>query len=121
MQRKRAQRAALEQGVRLSGLASSWAALVVHACAFLKPEGRLAMVLPAELLTPGTPRRSAVAKRRFKARPPRHVRATAVRATRWSKSSSSSREGPGGCNALTLVPVEDAADLPKIRMFGPCT
>lgn len=43
--------AALRQGVRLNGLASSWAATVVHSSAFLKPEGRLAMVLPAELLT----------------------------------------------------------------------
>jgi adenine-specific DNA-methyltransferase len=43
--------AALAQGVRLSGLASSWAALLIHACSFLKPDGRLAMVLPAELLT----------------------------------------------------------------------
>src|SRR5205085_7931755 len=49
--RKRSARAALAQGVRLSGLASSWAALLVHACAFLRPEGRLAMVMPAELLT----------------------------------------------------------------------
>jgi len=49
--RKRSAEAAFAQGVRLSGLASSWAALVVHACGFLKPEGRLAMVLPAELLT----------------------------------------------------------------------
>lgn len=38
------------QGVELSGLASSWAHFVVHACAFLKPTGRLALVLPAELL-----------------------------------------------------------------------
>ena len=51
--RKQSLKAALAQGVRLSGLASSWAALLVHACAFLKPEGRLAMVLPAELLTVG--------------------------------------------------------------------
>lgn len=49
--RKRSAIAALAQGVRLSGLASSWAALLVHACGFLKPDGRLAMVLPAELLT----------------------------------------------------------------------
>jgi adenine-specific DNA methylase len=49
--RKRSASAALAQGVRLSGLASSWAALLVHACGFLKPDGRLAMVLPAELLT----------------------------------------------------------------------
>lgn len=44
-------RAALAQGVRLTGLASSWAAFVVHAAQFLKPEGRLGLVLPAELLT----------------------------------------------------------------------
>lgn len=49
--RRRSLAAALAQGVRLSGLASSWAAALVHACAFLKPSGRLAMVLPAELLT----------------------------------------------------------------------
>jgi type I restriction-modification system DNA methylase subunit len=51
--RKRALAAALAQGVRLSGLASSWAPTLVHASAFLKPTGRLAMVLPAELLTVG--------------------------------------------------------------------
>ncbi len=51
--RKRALAAALAQGVRLSGLASSWAALLVHASAFLKPEGRITMVLPAELLSVG--------------------------------------------------------------------
>ena len=45
--------AALAAGVRLSGLASSWAAFVVHASRFLKPEGRLGLVLPAELLTVG--------------------------------------------------------------------
>ena len=49
--RKRSASAALAQGVRLTGLASSWAAALVHASAFLKPDGRLAMVLPAELLT----------------------------------------------------------------------
>ena len=49
--RKRSASAALAQGVRLSGLASSWAATLVHASAFLKPTGRLAMVMPAELLT----------------------------------------------------------------------
>lgn len=49
--RQRSAVAALAQGVSLSGLASSWAALLIHACGFLKPTGRLAMVLPAELLT----------------------------------------------------------------------
>ncbi|MEI6559084.1 MAG: N-6 DNA methylase [Rhodospirillaceae bacterium] len=43
--------AALAGGVRLTGLASSWAAFVIHASQFLKPEGRLGLVLPAELLS----------------------------------------------------------------------
>ncbi len=43
--------AALAQGVRLTGLASSWAAFVVHAALFLRPTGRLGLVLPAELLS----------------------------------------------------------------------
>lgn len=49
--REQAQRIAEEAGVTLSGLASSWAAFVVHAASCLKPDGRLAFVLPAELLT----------------------------------------------------------------------
>jgi adenine-specific DNA-methyltransferase len=44
-------RAALRQGVRLTGLSNSWAAFVVHASQFLKPNGRLGLVLPAELLS----------------------------------------------------------------------
>ncbi len=43
--------AALAAGVRLTGLSSSWAAFVIHASQFLKPEGRLGLVLPAELLS----------------------------------------------------------------------
>lgn len=49
--RIRALEAALRHGVRLTQLASSWAAFTVHASAFLKPEGRLGLVLPAELLS----------------------------------------------------------------------
>jgi adenine-specific DNA-methyltransferase len=49
--REQAQRIAEEAGVSLSGLASSWAAFVVHAASCLKPSGRLAFVLPAELLS----------------------------------------------------------------------
>jgi hypothetical protein len=40
---------ALKAGVRLTELASSWAPFIVHAVTFLEPEGRLAMVAPAEL------------------------------------------------------------------------
>lgn len=49
--RIKAQRAALAQGVRLAGTANAWAAFVVHAAQFLNPTGRLALVLPAVLLT----------------------------------------------------------------------
>ncbi|MBN9104935.1 MAG: SAM-dependent DNA methyltransferase [Propionibacteriaceae bacterium] len=43
--------AALAQGVRLSRLASSWAPFVIHSAAHLTSTGRLAFVLPAELLS----------------------------------------------------------------------
>ena len=49
--RARARLAALAAGVRLTALASSWAAFTVHASLFLKPAGRLGLVLPAELLS----------------------------------------------------------------------
>ncbi|WP_163511706.1 N-6 DNA methylase [Fodinicola acaciae] len=49
--RLRSQEAALRAGVSLSGLASSWAAFTVHSALFLKPGGRLGLVLPAELLS----------------------------------------------------------------------
>ena len=40
---------AREHGVELPGHASSWAPFLVHAVSLIKPEGRLAMVVPAEL------------------------------------------------------------------------
>jgi len=49
--RLRARAAALRAGVRLTGLASSWAAFTVHAALHLKSGGRLGLVLPAELMT----------------------------------------------------------------------
>lgn len=49
--RARSRLAALRAGVPLTNLASSWAAFTVHASLFLKPGGRLALVLPGELLT----------------------------------------------------------------------
>lgn len=49
--RAKSQAIALKYSVRLSGLASSWAAFVVYASQFLKPNGRLGLVLPAELLS----------------------------------------------------------------------
>lgn len=49
--RAKSRQAALRGGVALTGLASSWAAFVVHSALFLKPGGRLGLVLPAELLS----------------------------------------------------------------------
>lgn len=49
--RLKSRAAALRAGVSLSGLASSWAAFTVHSALFLRPGGRLGLVLPAELLT----------------------------------------------------------------------
>lgn len=48
--RAKGMKAALAQGVRLTALTSSWAPFVVHATSFLAHDGRLALVLPAELL-----------------------------------------------------------------------
>jgi tRNA1(Val) A37 N6-methylase TrmN6 len=49
--RTKSREAALRGGVSLTGLASSWAAFTVHSALFLKPGGRLGLVLPAELLS----------------------------------------------------------------------
>ena len=47
--RARSLEASLAQGVRLSGLSSSWAAFVVCAAQHLTKDGRMGLVLPAEL------------------------------------------------------------------------
>lgn len=116
--RKRARQAALEQGVRLSGLASSWAALMVHSSGFLKPDGRLAMVLPAELLTVGY----AEPIRRWL-----RTRFGAVHLVMFDQLQFEDAmekvvlliaRGTGGCNAFSLVCADDASDLP-VQMFGP--
>jgi adenine-specific DNA methylase len=49
--RETALAAAAGAGVTLTNLASSWAAFTVHATRFLRPGGRLGLVLPAELLS----------------------------------------------------------------------
>lgn len=49
--RIRSREAALRAGVPLTGLASSWASFVVHSTSILQDGGRLALVLPAELLS----------------------------------------------------------------------
>lgn len=49
--RARSRAAALRAGVGLTNLASSWAAFAVHSALFLRPGGRMGLVLPAELLS----------------------------------------------------------------------
>ena len=115
--RTRSAKAALNQGVRLSGLASSWAALLVHACSFLKPDGRIAMVLPAELLTVGY----AEPIRRWLTQ-----RFAAVHLVLFEQLQFAEAEeqvvllvarGSGGCGALALHQVRDAEDLMRRHLF----
>jgi adenine-specific DNA-methyltransferase len=49
--RAASQRAALRAGVRLTNMASSWAAFTVHSALYVREGGRLGLVLPAEILT----------------------------------------------------------------------
>jgi hypothetical protein len=115
--RKASAAAALRQGVRLSGLASSWAALLVHAGAFLAPDGRLAMVLPAELLTVGyaEPVRQWL-RQRFAA-----VKLVIFERLQFEDAMENVvlllAQGTGGCDAFSLYYVDDANDLATIRAF----
>lgn len=115
--RRRAASAALRQGVRLNGLASSWAALLVHACGFLKPEGRLAMVLPAELLSVSyaEPVRAWLRKRFEK------VHLVMFEQLQFEDALEKVvlvlAEGSGGCDAFSLYHVEDAEDLDTIGPY----
>jgi len=109
--------AALKQGVRLSGLASSWAASLAHASGFLKPEGRLAMVLPAELLTVGY---AEPIRRWLRAR---FERVNLVMFERLQFHDALAdvvlllAEGRGGCDSFSLWHVESAEDLASIRPY----
>jgi adenine-specific DNA methylase len=113
--RDRSKQAALQQGVKLSNMASSWAALLVHACGFLKPEGRLAMVLPAELLTVAyaEPIRDWLRSRFDQV----HL----VMFDRLQFSDATEKvvlvlaSGEGGCDAFSLYYLDDASDLAQIE------
>lgn len=117
LSRQSASAAALAQGVRISGLASSWAPLLVHSSAFLKPDGRIAMVLPAELLSVGyaEPIRQWL-KRRF-----RSVHLVLFEELQFEGAEEQVvllvARGTGGCNAFTLHHVSDAADLKDLHIY----
>jgi hypothetical protein len=117
--RKRSATAALAQGVRLSGLASSWAATLVHASGFLKPTGRLAMVLPAELLTVGyaEPIRRWLRKR--------FAVVNLVMFERLQFRGADEQvvllvaHGTGPCDSFCLFHVDDADDLAGLHPLDP--
>jgi adenine-specific DNA-methyltransferase len=115
--RKLAASAALAQGVRLSGLASSWAPMLVHASGFLKPEGRLAMVVPAELLTVSY----AEPIRRWLRRRFRAVSLVLFEELQFEHAEEQvvllTARGTGGCDAFTLYHVRDAEDLARRHIF----
>jgi adenine-specific DNA-methyltransferase len=117
--RKRAAAAALAQGVRLSGLASSWAATLVHASAFLNATGRLAMVLPAELLTVhyAEPIRRWL-RQRFAA-----VNLVMFERLQFRDATEQVvllvAHGTGPCDSFCLFHVDDAEDLAEIHPLDP--
>ncbi len=117
--RKKSAAAALAQGVRLSGLASSWAATLVHAAGFLKPHGRLAMVLPAELLTVqyAEPVRKWL-RQRFEA-----VNLFMFERLQFRDAEEQVvllvAHGQGPCESFCVVQVDDAADLAKLHPGDP--
>ena len=115
--RRRALAAALAQGVRLSGLASSWAALLVHASAFLKPDGRIAMVLPAELLSVGYAEPIRIwLRQRFQS-----VHLVLFNQLQFADAEEQVvllvARGTGGCNAFTLHPVSSAEELRGLHIY----
>jgi adenine-specific DNA methylase len=118
-ERKRSAAAALAQGVRLSGLASSWAATLVHASAFLKPDGRLAMVVPAELLTVGyaEPLRKWL-RQRFAA-----VNLVMFERLQFDEAEENVvllvAHGTGPCDSFCLIHVDDADDLANVHPLDP--
>lgn len=113
--RAAARRAALAEGVHLNALASSWAAFVVATAGLVKPAGRLALVLPAEMLTVGyaapvrrflLERFGRVAVVLFEERIFRQVQTEAVLLL---------AEGSGGTDHLHVVQLADASELRHVE------
>lgn len=115
--RHRSVQAALRQGVRLNGLASSWAAALVHSAGFLKPDGRLAMVLPAELLTVGY----AEPVRRWLRSRFERVSLVLFEHLQFQDALADVvlllAEGQGGCDSFSLYHVDSAEDLDELGAY----
>ena len=115
--RSRAVQNALSQGVSLSRLSSSWASILVHSVSFLKPEGRIAMVLPAELLSVGY----AEPIRRWLRSRFRTVHLVLFNRLQFGNVNEQVvllvAKGSGGCDAFSLHEVDDAQDLKNLHVF----
>src|SRR6185369_10957189 len=111
-ERERGLRAASRAGVQLSGLASSWAPFVVHASAFLAPGGRLALVLPAELLQVdyAAPVREFLLRRFGSVTVVSFEEAVFPGATVDAVLLLAEEGGPGGLRVLTLRNTREIAD-----------
>ena len=105
---------ALQQGVRLSGLASSWAAFVVKAASHLSPTGRMALVLPAELLSVGY----AAEVRNFLLRRFGKIRLIAFEERIFPDALEEVvlllAEGSGGANCFELFQSQNASTLSAV-------
>lgn len=115
--RRRSVQAALRQGVRLNGMASSWAAALVHSAGFLKPQGRLAMVLPAELLTVGY----AEPVRRWLRSRFERVSLVLFEQLQFEDALADVvlllAEGQGGCDSFSLYHVDSAEQLGELGAY----
>lgn len=116
--RVRGQAAALEQGVSLGGLASSWAPFLIHASSFLRPGGRLGLVLPAELLSVNY----AAPIRRFLLEHFAQVRVILFEERVFPDVSEEVvlllAEGEGPCDAFDLFQIADVQSLPNLERRG---
>jgi adenine-specific DNA-methyltransferase len=116
--RAKALRAALAQGVRLNQLASSWAAFLVHAARFLKPDGRLALVLPAELLAVNY----AAPVRRFLLQRFRHVRLVMFEELVFPGVLEEvvllMAEGSGSAECFEVYQARDISELTRLKKKG---
>lgn len=116
--RTRSLEAALAQGVRLSGLASSWAAFTIHASQFVKEDGRLGLVLPAELLTVGY----AAEVRRYLLRRFAKVRLVLFEQRVFPEVLEDTilllAEGTGGATHFEVYQAKCALDLDELAING---
>lgn len=113
--RRAAQEAALAQGVRLTGLSSSWAAFTVQAAHQLTDQGRLGLVLPAELLSVNY----AAEVRRFLLERFQRVRLVLFDKLVFADAQADVvlllAEGRGKTDRFEVYQARDAADLANVQ------